>query len=279
MSEMQQFGGDWTIEKLDILTGYLDAYLIALKNMKFKKIYVDAFAGTGNIITRDGQREIAGSARLALLAHNHFDRYYFIEKDKGKAQQLRNMVKTEFPFLAHRVYIRQGDANTELIELCSNIDWRYNRALLFLDPYATEVAWTTLEVIARTTSFDVWYLFPFSALNRMLRRDGNLDPSWIDCINRLLGDDDWMNEFYVEDPQMNLFGDSNIVKNATSENIEKYIINRLRTVFPAVAKNPKVFVNEKRSPMFLFCFAVSNPSKNAQQLALKIAEHILGKKG
>ena len=277
MSEMQQFGGDWTIEKLDILTGYLDAYLIALKNMKFKKIYVDAFAGTGNIITRDGQREIAGSARLALLAHNHFDRYYFI--DKGKAEQLRNMVKTEFPFLAHSVYIRQGDANTELIELCSNIDWRYNRALLFLDPYATEVAWTTLEVIARTTSFDVWYLFPFSALNRMLRRDGNLDPSWIDCINRLLGDDDWMNEFYVEDPQMNLFGDSNIVKNATSENIEKYIINRLRTVFPAVAKNPKVFVNEKRSPMFLFCFAVSNPSKKAQQLALKIAEHILGKKG
>ena len=29
MSELQQFGGDWTIEKLDILTSYLDAYLTA----------------------------------------------------------------------------------------------------------------------------------------------------------------------------------------------------------------------------------------------------------
>ena len=66
MSELQQFGGDWTIEKLDILTGYLDAYLTALKNFHFKKIYIDAFAGTGSITTRDGQREIAGSARLVL---------------------------------------------------------------------------------------------------------------------------------------------------------------------------------------------------------------------
>lgn len=75
MGELQQFGGEWTIQKLDILTGYLDAYLVALKYMKFKKIYVDAFAGTGSITTCDGQREIAGSARLALLANNHFDQY------------------------------------------------------------------------------------------------------------------------------------------------------------------------------------------------------------
>ena len=37
MGELQQFGGEWTIQKLDILTGYLDAYLVALKYMKFKK--------------------------------------------------------------------------------------------------------------------------------------------------------------------------------------------------------------------------------------------------
>ena len=78
MSELQQFGGDWTIEKLDILTSYLDAYLTALKNMRFGKIYVDAFAGTGTITTRDGSRQVSGSARLSLLAQNHFDQYYFI---------------------------------------------------------------------------------------------------------------------------------------------------------------------------------------------------------
>lgn len=278
MSELQRFGGDWTIEKLDILTGYLDAYLIALKYMKFKKIYVDAFAGTGSITTRDGQREIAGSARLALLATNQFDQYFFIEKDKKKAAQLQQMVDTEFPRLSKRVYIKHGDANTELTSICSEIDWRFNRALLFLDPYATEVSWTTLETIARTEAFDVWYLFPFSALNRMLRRDGHMEQSWVDCINRLLGDSGWMDEFYKEDPQLDLFGDSRIIKSASSDDIEKYIINRLKSVFPAVATNPKVFVNEKQSPMFLFCFAVSSQSTKAQKLALKIAEHILGKK-
>ena len=45
----QKFGGDWTAKKLNIFTSYLDAYLIALQNQKFKKIYIDAFAGTGEI--------------------------------------------------------------------------------------------------------------------------------------------------------------------------------------------------------------------------------------
>ena len=278
MSELQQFGGDWTIEKLDILTSYLDAYLTALKNRKFKKVYVDAFAGTGTIVTKDGSRQIAGSARLALLAQNHFDQYYFIEKDKNKATELAAMVKAEFPTLARQVHIKCGDANTELQGICNDIDWRYNRALLFLDPYATEVSWATLEMVAQTGSFDVWYLFPFSALNRMLRKDGNMDQSWIDCINRLLGDNDWANEFYEQDPQMNFFETERVIKTATTEDIQAYILKRLQTIFPAVARNPRVFHNERNSPLFLFCFAVSSSSKAAQGLALRIAEHILQSK-
>lgn len=42
-----RFGGDWTEQKLGILERYLEAYLIALKNQNFYKIYIDAFAGTG----------------------------------------------------------------------------------------------------------------------------------------------------------------------------------------------------------------------------------------
>lgn len=68
MGAIQQFGEDWTVEKLDIFTSYLDAYLTALKNMKFKKIYIDAFAGTGNITTRDDSKVLAGSAKRALMA-------------------------------------------------------------------------------------------------------------------------------------------------------------------------------------------------------------------
>lgn len=102
------------------------------------------------------------------------------------------------------VTIYCGDANDKLAEIISNVDWRYNRGLLFLDPYATQVNWATLENVAQTKSIDVWYLFPFSALERMLPKNGKYD-KWEDCIDRLLGDSGWRKEFYKKDPQMTLF--------------------------------------------------------------------------
>ena len=49
MAALQKFGGEWTEEKLNIFTCYLEAYLVALQHQKFKKIYIDAFAGTGKM--------------------------------------------------------------------------------------------------------------------------------------------------------------------------------------------------------------------------------------
>ena len=43
------FGGKWTQEKLEKVGHYLQTYATALKNQKFKLIYIDAFAGTGYI--------------------------------------------------------------------------------------------------------------------------------------------------------------------------------------------------------------------------------------
>src|SRR5215831_16586388 len=46
--ETHQFGGPWTVEKLDALRAYLNAYAQALKNQPFRRYYIDAFAGTGD---------------------------------------------------------------------------------------------------------------------------------------------------------------------------------------------------------------------------------------
>ena len=73
MTTSQKFGGDWTEKKLNMFTSYLNAYLVALKNMKFKRIYIDAFAGTGEIETSDGEKSLIGSAKRALSAENKFD--------------------------------------------------------------------------------------------------------------------------------------------------------------------------------------------------------------
>ncbi|MCC8020835.1 MAG: three-Cys-motif partner protein TcmP [Akkermansia sp.] len=284
MAISQKFGGNWTEEKLNIFTSYLDAYLIALQNQKFKKIYIDAFAGTGEIETSDGEQYLVGSAKRALSADKKFDHYFFIEKDEQKAAELREMVNKEFPGLTRIVTIYCGDANEKLAQVISGVDWRYNRGLLFLDPYATQVNWATLETVAQTKSIDVWYLFPFSALNRMLPKNGKYE-TWEGCIDRLLGDSGWQTEFYKEDPQMSIpdfiqtsgteEGGTRKIKDANPEHIKAYIISRLETIFPCVSKHPRIFKNSRNSPMFLFCFAISNESEKAQMLALRIADHIL----
>lgn len=210
------------------------------------------------------------------MANNKFDHYYFIESNSKKVAELNDMIADEFPSYISRVTVLCGDANLELKKIINDIDWRYNRALMFLDPCATEVDWTTLELVAKTKAIDVWYLFPFSALNRMLKRKGNINPAWEACIDRLLGDHSWRNELYQEDPQLNLFDDHDIIKNASTEHLQSYIIDRLKTIFPAVASNPRILKNEKKSPLFLFCFAVASDNSKAQGLAMKIAGHILG---
>ena len=282
----QKFGGDWTAKKLNIFTNYLDAYLIALQNQKFKKIYIDAFAGTGEIETSDGEAYLAGSAKRALSAERRFDHYYFIESDESKASELEHMIDTEFPHLKRFTTVYRGDANEKLGKIINDIDWRFSRGLLFLDPYATQVDWATLESVAGTKSIDVWYLFPFSALNRMLPKNGKYG-SWENTIDRLLGDNSWRTEFYKKDPQLSLFDlgmvdggeeEDRLVKDASPEHIKEYLISRLKTIFPCVSNNLRIFKNSKNSPMFLFCFAISNESVAAQRLALRIADHILKNK-
>ncbi len=286
MATSQKFGGNWTEEKLNIFTSYLDAYLIALQNQKFKKIYIDAFAGTGEIETSDGGQFLVGSAKRALASEKKFDHYYFIEADSQKAGELQNMINSEFPQMRGIVTIYCGDANDKLAEIISNVDWRYNRGLLFLDPYATQVNWATLENVAQTKSIDVWYLFPFSALERMLPQNGKYD-KWEDCIDRLLGDAGWRKEFYKKDPQMTLFdlfpepGQSDgerMVKDANPNHIKEYILSRLGTIFPCVSKHARIFRNGRNSPMFLFCFAIASESPRAQGLALRMADYILKNK-
>jgi len=273
----KKFGGKWTIEKLDIFSDYLNAYTVALKNQPFKKIYIDAFAGTGEIETADGTESIIGSVRLALNAKNKFDYYIFIEKDTNKAQELKDLIEAEYPQFKSIIEIRNDDCNIVLKELCENIDWKNNRALLFLDPYATEVPWSTLEIVSKTKAIDLWYLFPICAAQRMLPNSNVPVESWKAKLNMLFGDTGWENEFYKENPQLNIFGATELVKGVNANEIKVYILKRLKTVFPAVANNPRLLHNNKNSPLFLFCFAVSNDNGKAIGLALKIANHILNK--
>ncbi len=287
-----RFGGDWTTRKLDVLAVYLQSYTTALKKAPFDKYYIDAFAGTGYLDTRreegpgasqnlllpdlaepEPQTLLDGSARRALVTDPQFDRYVFIERNAERCAQLEAL-KAEFPHIASRIEIRQGDANLEIQELCSG-DWRRRRAVLFLDPYGMQVEWATIEAIALTQAIDLWVLFPLGiGVNRLLTKSGEIPETWRHRLDLLLGTEDWYDEFYRVEATPNLFGDDQerVIK-ASTETIGKYFNRRLESIFAGVAAKPGVLRNSKNNPLYLLCFAVANA--RAKDIALRIANHLL----
>jgi len=277
MGTSQKFGGPWTVEKLNILSGYLNFYTTALKNQPFQLVYIDAFAGTGKInIGNDNEYEtIDGSARLALQAKGQFAKYIFIEKKKSFANELAEMVNQEFPHKKAHVKIINQDCNQVLVNICQQTDWRKTRAVLFLDPYAADVQWETLEQVASTKAIDVWYLFPFSAANRMMKKAGEIDPAWQEKLNSIFGDNSWEAQFYEESLQMNFFNEATKERTVNRDSLKKYIETRLSTIFSKVSPNSRILSNRKNSPLFLFCFAVASDNPKAIGLAMTVADYIL----
>jgi len=267
---VQVYGGAWTLIKLEVLEDYLSFYFKAMNRNTFKLCYIDAFAGSGNVNVR-GIGEITGSVVRGL--DYPFDRFIFIEKEQTYANKLKEIISSREKINA-RVEI--GDCN-ELLKHLTAFQWHKNfwRGVIFLDPYAMNLNWVSLEVIAKTKAFDVWYLFPLSALNRVLRRDGKIDPKTQETITKLLGTEDWKNEIYYDSHQITLFGEQDIERKSL-DSIKSYIIRRLQSIFPGVADKALILRNpSNNSPLFLLCFAVSNPNIRAIDLSLRVANHIL----
>lgn len=284
----QAFGGEWTTEKLDRVRQYLAAYTTALKNQRYRIAYIDAFAGTGyRAAPKDNEQEAwlfpemdefrDGSARIALQVEPNFDSYIFIERDPKRFAELERL-KGEFPQLADAIKLENADANSYLKGLCQGPSWRRHRAVLFLDPFGMQVTWDTIAAIAQTQAIDLWLLFPLGvAVNRVLPRRGRINPSWRAKLDQLFGATDWYDIFYQTNKTPGLFGEEEMTeKIGNFAAISQYFVNRLGTVFAGVAE-PLPLFNSRNNPLFLLCFAVGNPNPKAQELALRIARHILRK--
>jgi three-Cys-motif partner protein len=290
------FGGDWTEDKLIRLAKYLTAYrTIFTRNERarhFTTWYVDAFAGTGSRSSgaaseseqtslidevyrdADTSRYRDGSAKIALGLENPFDRYLFIEKSKSRVAELRSAIEKDYPKQLPRCDFRHGDANAVLKSWCGEFNWQKERAVVFLDPYGMQVEWGTIEALGATKAIDLWYLFPLGVgVARLLTHDGNIDESWQKRMDVLFGTTEWRSRFYKVETTQDLFGDrETIARNATVENIQTFIQERLGTCFAKVAKG-LVLRNSKSSPLYSLCFAAANA--RGAPTALKIAQNIL----
>jgi three-Cys-motif partner protein len=120
-------------------------------------------------------------------------------------------------------------------------------------------------------------LFPLGvAVNRLLRRGGQIDETLRKKLDTLFGTTDWFDAFYESETIQTLFGEEARLRKVVGlEQIGQYFVARLKTVFAGVAEKPLPLYNSRNIPLYLLCFAAGNPSGAA--LAVKIAQDILGK--
>lgn len=275
------FGGNWTLIKLDALERYLVAFNTALQykpkpTSRFRRIYIDAFAGTGECAVTVSGVELrqAGSAKRALDATPAFDQYVLIDLNERHAEALQQLADT---YPNKRIRILTGDGNQKVSALLKEINWKSSRAVLFLDPYGMAVQWATLQAIANTQAIDVWYLFPLNAVCRQAAHDlEKVEPYKIRKLNELFGTDQWLEAFYKEDGQGDLFGGTAQAghrRAVSQEEILRYAQERVKTLFPLVL--PPLILPDQGAPYFALFFLSSNPSKKAIDLTKRIASHIL----
>jgi len=290
-----QFCGDWTLEKLERLRKYLNAYMkIFSKNMGatyYTTFYLDAFAGTGYINSKkqdqlslfsqdknelnDVESFQKGSAYVALETEPSFDRYIFVDMDKEHVSELEKL-KSFFPDKSKKIEIINEDANIFLSNWCKNQNWSKIRAVVFLDPYGMEVDWKTIEIMGQTKGIDLWILLPIgSAIIRLLTRKDLPSTKWAERLTKFFGDDGWKDTFYKLKPQKDLFGNNlGIHRDVTFDSLKEYLLKKFKSCFEGVAENPLPLYNSKNIPIFYLFFACAN--QKGAKTAIKIAQYILG---
>ncbi|WP_397380121.1 three-Cys-motif partner protein TcmP [Prosthecobacter sp.] len=311
-----KFGGKWTDLKLAVVNEYFTQFNTALSNTKFTRVYIDAFAGGGRVIPKtektaspkiaskedlfsghsnngcsqpvdENEEDEAenfrhGSPLLALETNPPFNEFIFIERDELTLNQLKQQISDNRMSRGRPVEYLAEDANTALCRI-SNDDWRERRAVIFLDPFALEIRWSTLEAIAQTKAMDMWLLFPAMAVNRMLPRSTEVPEDWAKRLDETFGDSSWKAEFYAKPgpPAIDDFFPDSLpeAKEAKLDDpfgrLNRYVVRRLKTVFAGVVEEALVLKTSSGTPLFLLCFAVAN--ENGAPIAKRIASHIIKK--
>ncbi len=293
MTHQTKFGGVWTQQKLEAIKKYLHAYTRIFKNNQralfYSITYVDAFAGTGSLRQpepsgfvellpelRKNEKEFRkGSVRRALEVEPPFDEYLFIEKNRKKYLELKTAA-SDFP--SRNVRILNEDANDALLRWCEGLDTKRQRAVVFLDPFGASVKWQAIAALGRTRAVDLWALFPYSAVNRMLVRDRKPRKAWADRLTSLFGTGEWEGAFYSRTTLRSLLDSTEVIesvhKSADQRIITDFFVTRLKREFLAVSA-PFPMHNSNDSLMFMLFFAAGN--EHSATVGLKIANDIIGK--
>lgn len=279
---MNNFGGNWTEAKIEILVEYAKAYLTIMDNFADKfgweLLYFDGFAGSGFIKkgNDENQKIIIGATKriLDIDKPRPFDRYYFVEKEIGKVDELVEKVVKHYKHKT--INVVNTDCNEKIqsmSEFLKTQKGKKYRVLAYIDPCGMQVNWKSL-VALQQLKVDAWILVPTGmGVNRLLKKDGRISDAWIERLEIFLGmpKKEILDYFYLQTIIPTLFGDEVVTSKehkAIERSAELYQ-KRLKELFKFVT-NPYILKNKANSTMFHF-YMVSN-NKTAQKIANEIIE-------
>jgi len=261
--------GHWSEIKLEIIKDYAGEYSKILSNQKnLNHVYIDAFAGEGMHFSRESGELIKGSPLVALNIQPPFNKFYFIDVDKHKIEQLKELGRGY-----NNVIFINGDCNVILInDVFPKIKFKsYQRGLCLLDPYGLHLNWDVIETAGKQETIEVFINFPVMDMNRnvLWTNPEKVQIANIERMNKFWGDETWKKIAYSI--TQDLFGDDILIKRQ-ARNIALAFRDRLKNkaTFKYVPE-PIPFRNTTHGLLYYLFFASHNP------VAGKIINYIFNK--
>lgn len=243
-----EWGGNWTVKKLDAFAKYVGAYLTIMKKHPYwKTIYFDGFAGSGDrkvkcdtslykqlMLNEEEIETYKGAAERVLTLPNKlvFDFYYFIDTNieslKRLEQKLNHIQKEQ-----ELIQYCSGDCNQYLLELANAMkkNPKSYASLVLLDPFGMQINWESIANLTDTRT-DIWILVPTGVIvNRLLDRNGNLKHSVKLQSFFGLSEEEIRAYFYTKETVNTLFGEQELIHKITKpiEKIAELYIRQLST--------------------------------------------------
>lgn len=258
--------GPWSELKLEIIRAYAAEYakILSKQRTKFRYVYIDAFAGAGEHMSRTTGERIAGSPQVALGITPPFHEYYFIDIEDAKISRLLEIAKPR-----PNVHVVGGDCNAILLrDVFPKMRYEdYVRALCLIDPYGLHLDWKVIADASARNTIEIFLNFPLMDITRnvLLTDVAKIKPAQAERLTRFWGDESWRSTVYEPD----LFGHP--LKGRTEPLITAFQ-ERLRAVakFEFVPE-PLPMRNSTNSVVYYLFFASHN------ETGAKIAGHLFDK--
>lgn len=181
--------------KHKILGFYLDGWFPILGSQTRKLLFVDGFAGPGEyeggepgspLIALDSVRKHREAGRLINVEIV----FLFVERDKRRADHLRQVLKARTDALKTKYHVLDGEFEGTVSKILDHLDEANRRmapSFFMIDPFG--VKGNSMELLGRIVKNPRSELF-VSFMYEPIRRFKNA-PEWVEHLTALFGTEEW----------------------------------------------------------------------------------------